>query len=400
MRRRGQKKGWLRSESGSWLLGYRLYDAAGDAHRETATIGPSEGRGHLTRHQAETVAWNVYLSKAQAIATQPKITVTVRQFWHEKYWPWALTIRKIAASTQTQYEPLYHKWILPVIGDLPMAQVRLEQVERILADVRDAGRAPDTVKAVRKVGSAVFSRAIALEYFIGLNPFQQVHLPRSGQPVRERYALTPEQARGVLDHELWGSSPAVYRLAVHIGLLTGMNAAELVGLRGENITPDCIQVRGQYYRGTWGTTKTVNRRRDIPITDAIRGVLGKLGGGVPCGDPVKAGWLDMPVFQSRAGTPISEHNVQRRYLLPIGEALGLASFGWHILRHTFSSWCEDAGMLESDRQYVMGHAPATMTARYTHEDRRRMAAGLERVAAKLEERPATGGKLIVMRRAV
>jgi len=54
-------------------------------------------------------------------------------------------------------------------------------------------------------------------------------------------------------------------------------------------------------------------------------------------------------------------------------------------------------MLESDRQYVMGHAPASMTARYTHEDRRRMAAGLERVAAKLEERK-TSGKVIVMRR--
>jgi len=256
------------------------------------------------------------------------------------------------------------------------------------------------VRAVRKVGSAVFSRAIALEYFIGLNPFQRVDIPR-GEPVRERYALTPEQARGVLEHELWGRSPDVYRLAVRLGLLTGMNAAELVGLKREHVTPDCIQVRGQYYRGTWGGTKTANRRRDIPVTGAMRGVLGKLGfGGASCGDPVKAGWLEMPVFQSRAGTPISEHNVQRRYLKPIGDALGLSSFGWHILRHTFSSWCEDVGMLESDRQYLMGHAPATMTARYTHEDRRRMVTGLERVAAKLEEKPATGGKVLVMRRAV
>ena len=56
MRRRGQKKGWLRSESGSWLLTYRLYDVAGDSRRETSTIGPSEGRGRLTQKQAETVA--------------------------------------------------------------------------------------------------------------------------------------------------------------------------------------------------------------------------------------------------------------------------------------------------------------------------------------------------------
>ena len=387
MRRRGQKTGWLRSESGSWLLTYRLYDVAGDSRRETSTIGPSEGRGKLTRRQAATVGWNLYISRAQAISTQPKITVTVRQFWSEKYWPWAVTIKRIAASTQSQYEPLWHKWILPVIGNLPLAQVRLEQIERILADVRGAGRAPDTIKAVRKVGSAVFSRAIALEYFIGLNPFQQIHLPRSGEPVRERYALTPEQARGVLEHELWGRAPEVYRLAVHIGLLSGMNAAELVGLKREHVTPDCIQVRGQYYRGTWGGTKTANRRRDIPVTPDIQKVLDKL--------PAVG-----QVFASRAGTPISEHNVQRRYLKPIGEALGLPSFRWHILRHTFSSWCEDVGILESDRQYLMGHAPATMTARYTHEDRRRMVAGLERVAAKLEERPATGGKLIVMRRAV
>ena len=62
MRRRGQKKGYLRSESGSWLLTYRLYDLVGESARETVTIGPSEGRGRLTQKQAETVAWNVYLS--------------------------------------------------------------------------------------------------------------------------------------------------------------------------------------------------------------------------------------------------------------------------------------------------------------------------------------------------
>ena len=131
MRRRGQKKGWLRSESGSWLLTYRLYDVAGDSRRETSTIGPSEGRGRLTQKQAETVAWNVYLSKANTIATRPKVSTTVQQFWREKYWPWVTTIKKIAASTRGQYEPIFHKWILPLIGDLPMAQVRLEQVERI-----------------------------------------------------------------------------------------------------------------------------------------------------------------------------------------------------------------------------------------------------------------------------
>ncbi|HUW31302.1 MAG TPA: hypothetical protein VM223_06785, partial [Planctomycetota bacterium] len=251
------------------------------------------------------------MSKANTIATRPKISTTVQQFWREKYWPWALAIKKIAASTQSQYEPLYHKWIAPVIGDLPMAQVRLEQVERILADVRDASRSAATVRAVRKVGGAVFSRAIALEYFIGLNPFQRVDIPR-GEPVRERYALTPEQARAVLSHELWGNAPAAYCLAINLGLLTGMNAAELVGLKREHVTPDCIQVRAQYYRGTWGGTKTANRRRDLPITDAIRGVLDKLP-------------ADGPLFASRAGTPISEHNVQRRYLLPIGEAMGLAS---------------------------------------------------------------------------
>ena len=39
MRRRGQKKGYLRSESGSWLLTYRLYDLVGESAEK------AEGKG-------------------------------------------------------------------------------------------------------------------------------------------------------------------------------------------------------------------------------------------------------------------------------------------------------------------------------------------------------------------
>ena len=366
-RRRGQRKGWLRAGHGSWLLTYRLYDVLGHSERETVTIGPATGPGKLTRKQAERFAWDHYLSKVDTVASHPKATITVAQFWQGKYLPHLHLTKR--PSTQGQYTYLWRKYLAPSIGSRPMMAVELEQAEALLADMTAAGLSGATVAHARKVGSAIFTRARKLRYFTADNPFQLVELAPA-EPVKELFALTPKQALFVLDR-----LPGEYRPIVECGLLTGMNVAELLGLQLGDIRDGWIYVARQWYRGHQVGLKHQNRRRTIPVCRRLVRVLAVAGGA-----------LDDPVFVSRTGRPLNDQNIRRRFLVPIGKDLDLPGpLGWHILRHTFATWLEDCGVREFDRLVLMGHARRTMTQKYTHEDAERLRAAVEALAGRLDD---------------
>lgn len=383
-RRRGQRTGWLRSDHGSWLLTYRLYDQWGGSRRETVTIGPAEGRGKLTEKQAERAAWSNYLSKADQIATKPKSTMSLEQFWKEKYWPQAeLRLKK---STRGQYSSHWAKWIQPRLGHFSLAMISPDHVEMLLADVRAAGRSTETIRHVRKVLSAILRRARRLQYISGDNPAGLVELPDAA-PVRKAYALTQDQALAILKTPM----PERYRGMIWAALLTGMNAAELCGIKwgyvnldgsplryeGETIQPLHVAVRWQWYRGEYGTLKTGERKRDIPLSGPMVDLLKTMRR--------RGRWTkpEDPVFAARNGKPLDEHNIQRRHLSPIGKKMGLSHLGWHTFRHTFETWLERSGAAVADRQALLGHGSVEMMDRYTHEDRARMIASVEGVAGQL-----------------
>lgn len=407
-RRRGQRKGWLREHNGQWRLTYRLYDVLGRPKREDVPIGPAEGPGKLTRKQAERQAFTDYLSKADELSRKPKATITVTEFWDAKYWP-QVELR-LRLSTRGQYKSLWEHWLKSRIGGTPVALVTVEHVEQTLAEITAAKKSPATVKHCRKVISAIFSRAKRLGYFTGDNPAGLVEM----QPVtsvRKAYALSVQQAKAVLagtpavkktaDQKAKLATPERFLQMIKAALLTGMNAAELCGLRWAQVNTSeeprgdvparCIAVREHWYRGEAGALKTGNRYRNLPICDALGRLIEKIR--------EREQYLTDAdyVFCGRTGEPLTEQNIRRRHLTPLCESLGLPYLGWHVFRHTCATWCADLGMQEIDRQVLLGHAPATMSMRYTHADLDRMRDVLDRLAERLEPVKA-GGNVVEMRR--
>lgn len=119
-RRRGQRTGWLRAESGSWLLTYRKYvwdpaDHKTKSQRVTVTIGPAPDpptrrahNGELTRHQAERFVWDHYLSSLGNATVKPFSTLTLDQFWEQRYKVHLERKRKYA--TASQYRSIWKVW--------------------------------------------------------------------------------------------------------------------------------------------------------------------------------------------------------------------------------------------------------------------------------------------------
>jgi len=128
-------------------------------------------------------------------------------------------------------------------------------------------------------------------------------------------------------------------------------------------------------RGEYGSLKTGNRKRDIPMPDVLAAALETIRG------QSSFPGADDPVFSSCHGKPISANNVRKRWLVPLGTRLKLpGALGWHTFRHSHATLTKQLGLNDQDRMALTGHASTEMIGRYTHEDRRKT---VEAIAAKI-----------------
>lgn len=382
-KRRGQRSGYLRNHHGSWLLSYRVYDATGRSHRETVRIGPAEGTGKLSERQAERFAWDHYLAKVDQVAVQPRALMTVDEFWKREYQPAALV--KLKKTTRDQYFSLYGRWIQPLLGRKRLATLEAGDIQMVIARAVAEGVSSWTVRHIRKVISAIYTKAKRRQMASGDNPASLADVPEL-VAVRPKVALSAERMGQLL---LLLKEPL--RTMSLTAVLTSMNVSELCGLQWKhlNLTPEWITleddaippftlaVRQHFSRGEYGSLKTGSRKRDVPLAGALVSALARLKQRPQFTGPEDA------VFASRKGTPISENNTRRRILNPLAEMLGVTRLSWHVFRYSHATFTDAIGMSARDRQALMGHGALDQTDRYTAEDHERMRSGLDQIAGMI-----------------
>ena len=104
------------------------------------------------------------------------------------------------------------------------------------------------------------------------------------------------------------------------------------------------------------------------ITSAIRlsslalEVVVKAGKGRRCYKVVKSDGADDVVFQSVAkGAPMRDNNILSRHIKPAGRKLGIGRVNWQVLRRSFATWLQMAGVDVKDAQGLMRHSRASTT---------------------------------------
>ena len=119
-------------------------------------------------------------------------------------------------------------------------------------------------------------------------------------------------------------------------------------------TPSSADQSGQYQE-----VKTRKSRRAIPLSALVARVLGQVYEYSEFKEP------HAPVFAGRNGTPIDAHNELARRLKPALVKLKLPAISWHDLRDSAATFADQAGLTESERQRILGHASGRMTQHYT-----------------------------------
>jgi len=217
---------------------------------------------------------------------------------------------------------------------------------------------------------------------------------------KERHTPTPEQARALVE-VLRDPYYAPIRELVILSCSTSVHYAEAMGLRwkrlnlsgaasiadGKNLPPLSLAVRENYYRGSFGTTKTRARNRIEPLPAIAAEALAALKAGSRFTGPDDLVFCDHTI-----GAPLDE-DMLRRKLKKAGGQVGIPwTLGFHCLRRYFATESDRKGMSQGDRQASLGHASAQMIALYTTEDIERRRPVTNQIAANLIQTREPGSK--------
>ena len=350
MARRRYQNGCLFKKGKNWVLRYRedVLNSDGTlsrAHR-CVVLGLFESKKDARR------AADSYLLQFNNGTRRPQSAISFEDFWNGYFAKEILPTRKFA--TQEVYRYIARVHLLPFFGRRRISDITRFDVQTFIGLKQKLGYAPKTLSHLRNLLSKVFS--VAMKWgWLNSNPANSVELPPM-EIRREARVLTPEEISRLTQNL---AEPA--RTIFILGLLTGLRIGEILGLKIQdiNLSDGLVSVHRNVYRGhIQETPKTKHSERRVPLAACVLTAIGQWMVIRPRGTE----WL----FPSEAGTPYHDRNLMRRGMKPVCKRLGIPPFGWHSLRHTFSTYNGNSGVPMPVLQSLLGHAHAETTMIYTH----------------------------------
>lgn len=269
--------------------------------------------------------------------------------------------------TRERYRQLLHLHGLPDLGHVRIAQLQPHHIQRLLNAKLDSGLSPQTVGHLRAVLRTMLADATKWGY-TARNVASLVDAPRVTH--REVRALTPAQARAVLDSVRGDRIEALITLT----LATGVRQGEVLGLHWSDISLDdaTLTVRQALQRsnGTYVFVepKSAKSRRTLPIPTTVVACL-RAHRVHQSEERLLAGerWTDLGlVFASSTGGPLNGTEVTKRFQVLLARA-GLPRMRFHDLRHACASLLLSQGVPMRVVMETLGHSSIALTMNtYSH----------------------------------
>lgn len=279
--------------------------------------------------------------------------------------------------------------LVPALGNVRLARLTPDDVERFMAKKLAGGLAASTVTRIR----ATLRRALSLALKQGLVARNVAALadPPRVKPTQFE-SLTVEQARTFLEAVRGHRLEALFVVAI----ATGLRQGELLGLQWDDVDFEGkrLAVRRALQRlggvATFVEPKTARSRRTIalPPVALVQLLAQQVRHTQAAGDHKGEGrWNPFGlVFPSVDGTPLDAPNVTHTFQKVLREA-GLPRVRFHDLRHTCASLLLAQGANMRVIMEQLGHSQISLTMNtYSHVMPEAMQDAAERM-----ERILTGG---------
>lgn len=272
-------------------------------------------------------------------------------------------------SVRVSYLQSIDRWLVNAraprgrLAQVPVADLSTAHVQRLVADLRTAGKSPSTVRNIL-MPLRVLVRRESLLGNLDHDPFVKGVLP-TGSGKRERFADRHEVDRllDALDYP----ERAFFALAFYAGLRRG----EISALRWRNVDTVTrrVCVRRSYDLHSRQVTppKSAEGRREVPLAPPLEVILDEYRAKVAAEQGAEAIAPDALVFPGpRSGRPLGG-DVVTRWARARWRNRDLPPIGLHEARHTFASLQIAMGTEPKRLQDYMGHASLGITMdRYGH----------------------------------
>lgn len=290
---------------------------------------------------------------------------TVDAWFH--YWIEHIKGNNVRYNTRRNYNERYGKNIRPLIGDMPLREIKPLHCQNVLNQMSNR-YSNSVIEQTRLVMRMIFDSAVENE-LLAKNPVTKSVKCTSGRKAKAMRALTIKEQKLFLKTIKGTSNYNQYALLLQTGLRTG----ELIGLRWSDVDFEkrVLHIRRtmeyRHSTGEWktGDPKTKNSVRDVPLTQEALDILKDQKERLLSMNITSTEFPDS-VFLCKNGTPIKNSAYDSKLFYYCDKA-GIERFSMHVLRHTFATRCIESGMRPKTLQMILGHSNIGVTMNlYVH----------------------------------
>lgn len=365
-----------------WYLAYWFEGNGKNRKQRGKQLGLVEGRGRITKLQAEAMAREIErrLNAARippdpappvhanddTVMTQPPteaVGTALRECW--KVWKLELaTSHKQVPGTLRDKQIAFDKHIFPALGDRSVTLITRDDLQlifnKMVEEAKEEGRGVTNVHKVRNYLSGLFVHIIEKRRVAGFehNPLEYVDLPEKCRPLKPK--LPAEAVLDEASKRLPNMSSILFDCIRTFGARPGeVTALQLKHVDLEDCTIDIVQhIRDGVLEQA--TKNQTNRRVDL--TPELAGRLRDWILSHNLHDPDD--WLFPARSRKGSNKPVNYSNLLRRDLKKVCKELGTAGITWKLLRHCFATAAVAAGVDPVTLQAIMGHQDIRTTYQY------------------------------------
>ena len=303
--------------------------------------------------------------------------------------------RDLSENTRRGYGTVINRIRESPFGERKVRTVRLSDAKAFYISLHDRGMKRNTIGIFHCVLRPSFEMAVD-DDMIRKNPFKFQIADILPNDSGKRTALTKEQQDAYLKYvQEYGQDNYYDDIVVLLG--TGLRVSELYGLtkRDVDFKTRCIYIDHQLCRTAEKpyfitSPKTASGVRTIPMTDAVYLALKRVmtSRTVSKSERIIDGYGGF-IFLDKSGMPkVAMHlqNYMRGIQKKINRIYGnsFPRVTPHVLRHTFCTNMQQAGIDVKSLQYLMGHSNVSVTLDvYTHTDFNAVQEAFTKAAASL-----------------
>lgn len=192
---------------------------------------------------------------------------------------------------------------------------------------------------------------------IPFNPTHGLSVPRCSAQPREKLIMSRQDV-----YRAMNVLPIREKLIFRLATIEGMRPGEILGLQLHDLRDRSVRVERRVYRGDVDSPQT-GRSREVALSPASRSLLSEWVQLLP--DQRGDAWL-FPSENPR--TPLMRDNVQRRFIQPKLEGIGLGWVTFQVMRRTNASLAHKGGIDPKVAADQRGHGVGVALDVYTQAD--------------------------------